>query len=472
MLACLALAGCGARSPLEGASPSEDRPRVEDPGERFDCRVSASARPMLAARLGSRLVFAYPDRSTREVFSFELPEGAGLRHGGVIARGDRVAAYIVGSPGAQSDEPAPFAEVVVLGVDGALLAHERRAFAYEGWGSESHLAGNAEGVFALTLLEVKAGLGLVIDDAGTRPFSERMAGRSDPDARGRMVVMDYEASSTAALHFFDTQQGSFWPSHYVSDDLPGEHASSPTVVGAGLLYLQHAPARLVFEDASGVLEQPIDVALSSPGHATPGYGASGGWRVFMLGGSSVLEARYLTTHFASGELHEFRLSPPPGQALPGDYWNPPRIDPRGRLLLPLWGAGRVQLHATKDGQSWSPIGKPITESGYPTKLAEAGGTVIFEGWGGDMALPGTLPPWAAQLVGPEGGEGIELVRADPGGADNPTYAEDAISGDGACVAYFRSGSLHVIDVATYSSSDLGLSTEAQSAEMAWIPLPP
>lgn len=425
---------------------------------------------MLAARLGSALHFAYPDRTTKEVFSFDLPEGSYVTDANVVARGDRVAAYIIANALGGASDPPPFAETVVLDVDGAVLHHERHEFAYEGWGSDSQLTGNAGGLFVLTLMEVKAGLGLVIDGTEAHTFAERVAARSDPDEDGRMVVWDTESSSSADLHFFDARAATVTPSQYIAADPFDDIASSPTVLGSGILYIARNPARLVFEGASGTSDLPLDVELDEPGHANPGWLASGGYRLFMLGGLTELDARYLATHFASGEAREFRLSPPSGFEVPGDYWNPPPIDANGRLLVPLWTDQIVHLHATKDGVTWEPVGRPIASGGGPTSTREAGGTVLFEGGGGSVEVPGALPAWSTQLIGPEGGEGVELVRWDPGGADNPLYAEDALSADGGCVAYFRSGSVRVVEVAGYSASDLGLMADGYSAEMAWIPV--
>jgi hypothetical protein len=185
---------------------------------------------------------------------------------------------------------------------------------------------------------------------------------------------------------------------------------------------------------------------------------------------SSADARYLATRFASGEARELRLVPPAGYTLPGDYWNPPPIDARGRLLVPLYGGGAISLQATSDGERWEPVGRPLTASGYPTKTIEAGGAVIFDGYGSSEQVPGALPAYASQLVGPQGGEGIELERWTPGAPDNPLYAEDVISADGACVAYFGSGTLRVVETASYAATDLGLGAEGYSAEMAWIPV--
>lgn len=464
------LAGCGSRSSLDAGAPARtEGPELAVP--RFDCRVADGTRPMLASRLGGSVYFSYPDRTSHEVFTFALPEGSYVTGADVVARGDRVAAYIIADALGAATEPPPFAEVVVLHVDGTVLFHERYDFAYEGWGSDSRLTGNAAGLFVLTLLEVQTGLGLVIDGTEAHTFAEPMAGRSDPDAEGQMVVWDSEASSTADLHFFDVPAGTFTPSQYISEDPFDDLASSPTVLGSGLLYLERNPPRLVYEGASGTSELPVDVDFDYPGHASPGYSASGGYRLFMLGGTTELDARYLVTHFASGEVREFRLDPPAGYQIPGDYWNPPPIDARGRLLVPFTGVDTVQLHATADGATWEPVGRPIAESGYATSTREVGGTVIFDGWGGGLDVPGALPSHAAQLVGPQGGDGIELVRNDePGAPDNPLYADDTISDDGACLAYFRNGNLHVVEVADYTSSDLGLLGGILSAEMAWIPL--
>ncbi|MEO7327644.1 MAG: hypothetical protein ABI193_03630 [Minicystis sp.] len=468
LLAC-ALAGCGARSTLDVEPPAAE-PTIAITAPHFDCRVSASARPMLAVRVGSAVHFAYPDRSTRQIYAFDIPEGMHLTQAGVTARGDRVAAYAIVSALGGKKEPPAFAEIVLVHVDGTVLVHERHDFAYQGWGSDSRLVGNAGGRFVLTLSEVQAGLGLVVEDEGTHPFSEPMAARSDPDPDGRLVVWNTKASSSSDLHFFDTEAGTFTPARYLSKDPFEDLASSPALLGAGLLYLERNPSRLVYEEASKVSEWPLDITLDSPGHAGPGYDASGGYVLFMLGGQTELDARYLATRFASREAREFTLAPPQGFKLPGDFWNPPPIDAEGRLLVPLAGDQRVELQATRNGIDWTRLGRPFAASSYPVNLRVGGSTVIFRGTGGGMEIPGTLPAWTSQLIGPQGGEGIELIRNDPGAPDNPVYGDDTISPDGACVAYFRSGSLRVVEVADYSASDLGLTADKQSAEMAWIPL--
>lgn len=425
---------------------------------------------MLAARVDRSLHFVYPDRGVQEVVKLDVPEGMYVTHSDVIARGDLVAVYAVVTAFGGKDGPAPYVELAVVHVDGTLRYHDKHAFAYEGWGADSQLVGNEEGLFVLTLMEVQTELGLVWEDGAIKKYSQRMAARSDPDAAGRLVVWDAESSSSADLHFFDTQAGTILPSQYVSLEWPSQVVSSPAVVGAGLLYLRPDPPRLVFEDASGSSALPIDVELDPSGYAVPGYWASGEYRVFGLGGTSPETARYLTARFSTGEVREIRLKPPPGYKLPADYWNAPLIDGSGRVMVILGAGKHMQLFATKDGSTWEALGLPVGDAGYPVTVREAGGAVIFDGLGGGEKVEGALPAGTAQLIGPQGGEGIVLVRVDPGGPDNPLYAEDEISADGGCVAYFRSGSLHVVETADYSSSNVGLTAATHGVEMAWIPL--
>lgn len=472
LLAC-SLVGCGARSSLEvDASPTPTPvPALDVP--RFDCRVSASTRPMLAARIGTALHYAYPDRSTRQVFSFALAANSYVVQADVLARGDRVAAYVVTAAVAGAAQPPPSAEMVVLDLDGQLVFHERADFAYQGWGADSQLVGNDQGLFVVSLLEVHAQLGRVIDGVVAQPYAQRMAARSDPDAAGRLVAWDADASSSVDFHFFDTAAGTFTPSAYLSGLPSGHIASQPALVASGLLYLRDDPARLVFEDAAGQRDFPSDLplgALAAPALPTPGSSPTAGHVLFQMGGSTELDARYVVARYGAGAAAPFSLSPPPGFTLPADFWNPPPIDATGRIIVPLLGEQRVQLHATKNGVDWAPLGRPVVASGYPTHTRVVGGTAIFQGNGDSTTLPGALPAWATQLIGPQGGEGIELVRSDPGAPDNPFYADDEISTDGACLAYFRSGSLRVVEVADYSAADLGLSSGTQSAEMSWIPL--
>jgi hypothetical protein len=469
------ITGCGSRSSLTIDTEPQARPSPEVVPARFDCRASDSPRPMLAARLGQAIHFVYPDRSSKQVFAFDVPEGMYLSGADVAARGDRVAAYGIVHALGGGKEPPPFAVAAVLDVDGQVLYHERHDFDYEGVGSDSRIYGDARGLFVLTLTEVDTFLGLVLEGSEAHPFSERMAGRGDPDRHGRMVVWDADSNSTATYHFFDTEAGTFTPSRFVADYSAETIASSPAVLGSGIIYLARQPDRIVFEDASGPSDLPLDFGLDLeliyPGFASPAWNYSGETMVFALGGQDELDARYLLTHFASGEVREFRLSPPQGYVLPADYWNPPALDAAGRLLLTLRADDHVRLFATADGAAWEPVGRPIAASPYGTRTQVVNRTVVFQGQGDGEDVPGLLPAWASQLVGPGGGDGIELARWELGAPDNPIYADDEISADGSCLAYFRKGSLHVVEVEGYVSSDLGLPANGYSAEMAWIPLP-
>jgi hypothetical protein len=58
----------------------------------------------------------------------------------------------------------------------------------------------------------------------------------------------------------------------------------------------------------------------------------------------------------------------------------------------------------------------------------------------------------------------------PGAGSNPPYGDDALSGDGRCLAHFRGGAVRVVESANYAVSDLPLTATTQSAELAWIPL--
>lgn len=464
------VAGCGARSSLleeEAANNTNTPPAEEPPAARFDCSVSDSTRPMLASRLSSSVYYSYPDRSSKPVWSFDIPVDMYVSRSDVIARGDRVAAFAYIRPLGES-EATPFIEVVVLDLSGSTTFYGRYDVDPPGWGADYRVAGNANHLFVFTLFEGDTGLGVVVSDEQTYTFEKRMGARSDPDASGRMVVWNEDSNSTADLHFFDTAEGTFTPSQYISTFPSEEIASSPGIVASGLLYLMRNPNRLVFEDASGRSELPVDIKLDSPGYATPGYVTSGGYLDFMLGGTNEANARYLMTHFATGLTRQFQLVLPPGLASPGDYWNPPPVDASGRLLISLFNEEIIQLHATEDGQSWEPLGQPTILGSQIVKINERGNTVIYQGAGNPVS--NTSSSWVSQLIGPEGGEGVELLRQDVSAPDNPLYAEDEISDDGRCVAYFKNGTLNVVEVAGYGLSDLGLTTGGSSAEMAWIPL--
>ncbi len=470
------VSGCGARSALELASdraPDERPPPVA--ADAFACAPGDDARPMLAARVNDALFFGYPDRSVREIHRFDVPsDGYVVGGSNVIARGDLVAANVVVAPLGQASSVTPHVEVVVVDVDGTVRFQQRYDFAYQGWGSDSRLHGSAEGAFVVSMMEVEAGLGIVVEDGAASTFSRKMAGRGDPDAGGRMLFADYEASSSVAFHFFDLVEGTFTPTRYWLDAESGRAESSPAVVDGGILYARRDPSRLVFEDGYGSRELPIDVSLSASDYASPGASHSGGWALFVLGGDAPETVRYLAARFATQSVRAFRLAPPSPWLLPGDYWNPPAIDSAGRVVIVLSGGDRYQTFATTDGLDWTPVGRPVTSAGSPMHVLEAGGAVVLDSaGGGPEPAEGALPSYADQVIGPQGGEGVELVRDDlPGEPDNPVYGADALSADGRCLAYFKNGSVHVVETATYEVSDLGLVSSTQSAELAWIPLPP
>lgn len=461
--------GCGSSVVVGDGDP--DGPQGPGPSSQsYACHAAeGDARPMLAARLDDGLHFAYRDRSAREVFTFDVPEQGYVADARLLARGELVAAYVLVSPLGGTEAFEPYGELVVVDLEGVQRAYERFDFAYEGWGSDMALVGNEAGLFALTSLEVKTSLGVVVDGAEVRTFSDKLAARSDPDPAGRLVALDYEAPSSVAFHFLDLHAGQASPSQYLS----GDHASSAAVLGHGIAYLDRDPARWIFEDADGTITGPVDVQLEPVSHASPGWQRDGGWLLFGLGGASPELERYLALHVGTRRSRGFSLTPPEPWQLPGDHWNTPAIDASGRVVVPLSDGSRFQLFATANGADWEAIGRPITEDGYAPKLVTAGGAVVFAGVGSDAPVAeGALPAYADQLVGPQGGEGIELVRHDAlGGLDNPSSGEDALSPDGSCLAYYRNGSLHVIETDSYALSDLGLVATGQHAETVWIASP-
>ena len=104
-----------------------------------------------------------------------------------------------------------------------------------------------------------------IDGAAAQPYAQRMAARSDPDAAGRLLAWNADAPSSVDFHFFDTAAGTFTPSAYLSGLPSGHIASQPALVASGLLYLRHAPARLV----QGNLDQGVGTMLVKPQEHRP-----------------------------------------------------------------------------------------------------------------------------------------------------------------------------------------------------------
>lgn len=470
----LALGACGGRTSFEGpeeatAAPSVTPPTGPRPRPRFACAPSTERRPMLAARIDDAVHFVYPDRSVRRVFDLSIPGDGYVVGAGVTARGDRVAAYAIIAPSGGGDTFAPFVEIVVLDLDGAVRFTEQRPFGYEGWGSDSRLVGHENGRFVLTLREIKVSLGLVIDDNGSRPFDGAWAARSDPDALGRLIVNDYKGSSSVAFHWLDASTGQARPTAYWATSGEGT-TSSAAIVDDGVAYFARAPNRLVWERADDTVELPVGDALAADDYPHAGWQRSGGWVLFLM--RDVASRRYVVTHPATRTLRELSLTYPPGWQGPTDTWNPPMVDGTGRVVQILTDGARLQVFATSDGSAWAPLGLPITQNGYPTTLIEAGSAVLFDGLGnGGKPAAGALPSHAAQFVGPQGGEGTVLERSGgPGAGSNPPYGDDALSGDGRCLAHFRGGAVRVVESADYAVSDLPLTATTQSAELAWIPL--
>jgi hypothetical protein len=470
----LTLGACGGRISSEGqeeatAAPPVAQPKGSRPQPHFACAPSTERRPMLAARIDDAVHFVYPDRSVRRVFDLSIPGDGHVVGAGVTARGDRVAAYAIITPLGKSNSFAPFVEIVVLDLDGAVRFTEQHPFGYEGWGSDSVLVGHENGRFVLTLREIKVSLGLVIDDGGSRPFDGEWAARSDPDARGRLIVNDYRGSGSVDFHWLDASTGQVRPTTYWTTSGEGT-TSSAAIVDDGVAYFARAPNRLVWERADNTVELPVGDVLAADDYPGSDSQHSGGWVLFSM--RDFAPRRYVVTHPATRTLRELSLTYPPGWQGPTDTWSPPIVDGTGRVVQILANGERRQVFATSDGSAWAPLGLPITQNGYPATLIEAGGALVFDGFGnGSKPAAGALPSHAAQFVGPQGGKGTVLERwGGPGAGSNPSHSNDALSGDGRCLAHFRGGAVRVVESTDYAVSDLPLTATTQRAELAWIPL--
>ncbi len=403
---------------------------------------------MLAARVNFSIFFAYRDRSVKEVFAFSVPDDGHISRSRQLAvRGDFVAAHAFIAPLGQRDTFEPFTEIVLLDVEGNVHFNARFYSEERPSSSASQLHGRADGLFVHALADSGSELGVVVDRDDATLLEQRWIARSDPDDRGFQLgrLTETDALGTSELRFLDVASGLVLPSRYISED--DRRASSPAVVPGGMAYLLRSPSTLVFESAAGSWELPVEVALEPTGSASSTDFADGGWALFLLGGASAEAARYLAWKPSSGAWRELTLRPPAGMTLPSDDWNGPHIDHTGRIIMALEAPGTAQVFTTYDGAAWEPLGVPAAQNGYGTDITQAGGAVVFDG------------PWiaGAQLIGPQGGAGIELIRADgPGPNDNPLYFDDTLSPDGSCLAYFRSGTLRVIATGDYQQSDLGI----------------
>lgn len=423
---------------------------------------------MLAAHVEGAILWVYPDRTSLEVARFDVPEGFYISRADILARRDGVAAFALVTPN-DGDEGRAYVDVMVLDLGGESRVRTAIPFPHNGAGEEFGVVGRQDGLFMFHFNDTERAKVLVVEGGEIREHDAPVAARRDPDAQGNVMVLDVRGSGSADYNFFDATSGVTSRSLYVADPTL-QPASSPHLLAGGMLYLAHSPSRWIYEDASGIIERPIDVVLNAPEHATPAWQSSGERALFALGGTSPATTRYLTVDFRTGSTREFTLSPPEGYALPEAYWNPPAIDASGRLVMTMASADRLQLFATSDGETWQTIGQPLGLDTY-FDLFVAGQTVVLKGRGGSsQSTPGTLPSWSMQLVGADG-VGAELIRWEPGTPENPLEGDPELSSDGACLAYFRGGSLHVAEVDGYRTDDVGIEAGIYGrADMSWIPL--
>lgn len=428
---------------------------------------------MLVARIDDTLRFSYRDRSVREAFRFSVPTDGRIANANVIVRGEAIVAYAIITPRGGATTFAPRVEVVGLDLRGAQRFRREIPFAYEGWGSSYRLVGNADGLAVLTLLEVRAKVGVVMQGTAVDTFVPTLGAEADPDSGGRVLCNAYAGANQSPYQFFDPRTRQLATSRYGEDLLAGRSTSSAVPLGTGLAYLRHDPPRLVVEDADGARDTAPLVELSAEERAHDPAWASGEWALFHLRAGDQSAGRFLAARPSTGERRTLRLALPAPWTPEGQLGSYPRIDGGGHVLVAATDGERDRLFATRDGIEWKTRGNAVAHGGYPFPhtFAEAGGAVVFRGFGSASPTKpqGALDASTLQYVGPQGGSGVALARQTAGGADNPTYADPVLSEDGKCLAYFRDGSLQAAQAATYEVGDLGLVATTDSAEMAWIP---
>ena len=481
------VAGCGARtglpdpattSPVADAGSSDgsaaDAAADAGPvGRVYRCSFGPSGddtRPSLVVATDEVLYYVYESGRVRPVWTAPVAPGTHVQQSLLIARGERVAWTPLVIPNFDNPDDASRVEGVVLTASGESVWQASLPFAYEGWGSEGSLHGNENGLFVLSMLEVQAQLGVTVTGTTHTTWAGLYYGVADPDEKGRMVVNRY-GNSSADYHWFDTVTGAVTPSDYLTSN-----PSSALIAGGAIVSVAPAPARFVVERAGGIEAVPIEGFELEPTAYLYALGASDRWVLF--GDPTMAYRPGLKLDMESRTATVLsQVSPPTGHIPATPEWNA-GIDAAGAVYARFTSEEREQVFRSTDGTNWEPVGWPIAGAVYATLIQQVGGTYLMRSSGDGAPRPPGLPDevvWgsATHLARPAAGVIMAIERySEPPGGDNPLYAADVLSPDGRCLAYWRDGSLHSVDVESETVRDLAVLADATSTvAVAWIVVP-
>jgi hypothetical protein len=437
--------------------------------ERATCTFSPTATstaPVLAAIAGQTLLGLTPQGTLSPLFSFAIGSNNGTGPA-IVSRGGLIAAITMQTSG---EAPSPITaeiELVVVRLDGTLVAHVDTTVPGVGTGGTVAAIGNAAGTFAFSATvskESSQGYGAIeqtwlatsdgevfgpVQGVAIGPGSEgpgfdanTNALTVEPDTAGRVLAW---SQSTQVPVWLDVRTGAQSPSVLLAETNASPSAVSAAVWGSELFGLT-ASFGLATETADGVTVLPL------PAIATDFYGfwdfTPAGVAMFAL----PPHAGYLSTsnnlqlvNATTLASRTVSIAYPPGlsPAYPGAFLSPVYIstspagfgvDSQGRVTMFLTDGTTASFEVTEDGQTWTAIGEPVplgTLSGIyvPLMAVEAGGTYLLAGPTGGFSIDPDGGPPAYQMVKPAARVEVAMAAGDV-----------HLSRDGACAAVLASAS--------------------------------
>ena len=353
--------------------------------------TATSTTPVLAAIAGQTLVGLTPQGTLAPLFSFAIE--ADVETGtAIVSRGDVIAAITMQTFGAGASPTTTEVELVVVRLDGTIVAHLDTTMPGGGAGGGVAAIGNAAGTFAfsatasedtsqgfenieqtwLTLSDGEVSgpvqgvaIGPGIEGPGFNANANALT--VEPDTEGRVLAWSQPAQVPVWL---DVRTGAQSPSVLLAETNASPSAVSAAVWGSELFGLTPS-FDLATETAGGV------TVLPHPAIATDFYGfwdfTPAGVAMFALPPHS----GYLSTtnnlqlvNATTLASRTVSIAYPPGlsPAYPGAFLSPVNIstspagfgvDSQGRVTMFLTDGITASFEATEDGQTWTAIGEPV-----------------------------------------------------------------------------------------------------------------
>jgi hypothetical protein len=453
-------AACPLYAPIPSPPPPSPGAACTFPG------ATGSTPAVLAAIAGMDLLTLTPQAAMKQLFHF-TPASTSILRRSVVSRGDYIGAQVVSMPSSSSLE----IELVLVHLDGTVVAHHRETLSTQSYGGQSGVVGNAAGTFAFGAGMGGLGSVWVALAQGTLlgPFNDAVlpsggiySPRVEPDARGRFLVLPADTNNSAAVEWLDPCTGVRNPAK-----LPGGYG----LAGWGTtLFGITADGQLWTETADG-MKLANHPSLSAQ---VPMWDFADGMAMFDVPpyppGLSA-KANLLIVNAATLADEPVALDYPFGMSVvPPDAWlssvgdsnNPTGfgVDSSGEVAMFLSnGAGVIHLYVTTNAAEWTPIGAPVAYDknfgpSYSLSWAEAAGTYVVAG----------LPPGGGSKV-------WQVVRPSAGFIASLTGPAQ-ISRDGGCVsAFVSSNQLDVVNAVSGQLTSIALPspTDAGAWVSTWIP---